>query len=48
MRQLQGSDLAIEALKRLLGRGGQPSGLLRTAWLFPRTLTAIREALRFC
>lgn len=45
MRHIEGSDMAIEALKRWLRRGGQPSELLRMARSFPRTLTAIREAL---
>jgi predicted transcriptional regulator of viral defense system len=45
MRHIEGSDMAIEALKRWLRRGGQPSELLGMARSFPRTLTAIREAL---
>jgi predicted transcriptional regulator of viral defense system len=45
MRHIEGGDLAIEALKRWLRRGGQPSELLRMARSFPRALTAIREAL---
>lgn len=45
MRHLEGADLANEALKRWLGRGGQPSKLLALARSFPRTQTALRETL---
>lgn len=45
MRHLEGGDLAVEALKRWLRRGGQPSQLLGVARSFPRALTAIRETL---
>jgi predicted transcriptional regulator of viral defense system len=45
MRHLEGGDLAIEALKRWLRRGGQPSELLRMARSFPRALPAIRWTL---
>jgi predicted transcriptional regulator of viral defense system len=45
MRYLEGGDLAIEALKRWLRRGGQPSELLGMARSFPRALTAIRGTL---
>lgn len=45
MRHIQGADLANEALKRWLRRGGQPSELLELARSFPRTLTALRETL---
>jgi len=45
MRHLDGSDLANEALKRWLRRGGQPSELLGMARSFPRTLTALRETM---
>jgi predicted transcriptional regulator of viral defense system len=45
MRHLDGSDLAIEALKRWLRRGGQPSELLGMARSFPRTLTVLRETM---
>ena len=45
MRHLEGTDLANEALKRWLRRGGQPSELLRMARSFPRSLTALRETL---
>lgn len=45
MRHLEGPDLANEALKRWLRRGGQPSELLGLARSFPRTQTALRETL---
>lgn len=45
MRHLEGGDLAIEALKRWLRAGGQPSELLAMARSFPRALTAIRGTL---
>ena len=45
LRHLDGPDLANEALKRWLRRGGQPSGLLAMAREFPRTLTRLRETL---
>lgn len=45
MRHLEGGDLAIEALKRWLRRGGQPSELLGMARSFPRALMAIRGTL---
>ena len=45
MRHLDGPDLANEALKRWLRRGGQPSELLDVARSFPRTQTALRETL---
>ena len=45
MRHLDGSDLANEAFKRWLRRGGQPSELLGMARSFPRTLAALRETL---
>lgn len=45
MRYLEGADLAHEALKRWLRRGGQPSELLALARSFPRTQTALRETL---
>ena len=45
MRHLDGSDLANEALKRWLRRGGRPSALLGMARSFPRVLTALRETL---
>jgi predicted transcriptional regulator of viral defense system len=45
MRHLEGGDLAIEALKRWLRRGGQPSELLAMTRSFPRALTAIRGTL---
>jgi len=45
LRHLDGADLANEALKRWLRRGGPPSRLLRMAQSFPRTLTALRETM---
>ncbi|TCC32187.1 type IV toxin-antitoxin system AbiEi family antitoxin domain-containing protein [Kribbella sindirgiensis] len=45
MRHLDGADLANEALKRWLRRGGQPSELLRVAKAFPRTITPLRQTL---
>lgn len=45
MRHLEGADLANEALKRWLRRGGAPSELLRMARLFPRAETVLRETL---
>jgi hypothetical protein len=45
LRHREGSDLAIEALKRWLRGGGQPSNLLMMARSFPRTATRIRETL---
>lgn len=45
MRQLEGPDLAVEALKRWLRRGGQPSELLALARSFPRAQTALRKTL---
>lgn len=45
MRHLEGPDLANEALKQWLRRGGQPSTLLAAAGSFPRTLTTLRQTL---
>lgn len=45
MRHLDGPDLAHESLKRWLRRGGQPSQLLLLARSFPRTQSALRQAL---
>jgi predicted transcriptional regulator of viral defense system len=45
LRHLDGSDLANEALKRWLRRGGQPSELLAMGRSFPRTLTTLRKTL---
>ncbi|WP_166347914.1 hypothetical protein [Phytoactinopolyspora limicola] len=45
MRHLEGADLANEALKRWLRKGGQPSTLLRTANAFPRAKTPLRQTL---
>jgi predicted transcriptional regulator of viral defense system len=41
----EGSDVAVEALKRWLRGGGQPSNLLAPARAFPRTATRIRQTL---
>ncbi|UPK73556.1 hypothetical protein MU582_14045 [Nocardioidaceae bacterium SCSIO 66511] len=45
MRHVDGADLAVEALKRWLRRGGQPSELLRVARSFPRVVGALRDTL---
>jgi len=45
LRHLEGADLANEALKRWLRRGGQPSELLRTSAAFPRARTLLRQTL---
>lgn len=45
LRHLDGADMANEALKRWLRRGGQPATLLRTAEAFPRALTPLRQTL---
>lgn len=45
MRHIEGADLANEALKRLLRRGGQPSELLALACSFPRAESALRGTL---
>lgn len=45
LRHLDGADMGNEALKRWLRRGGQPSELLAVARSFPRTQTALRQAL---
>jgi hypothetical protein len=45
LQHLEGSDLANEALKRWLRRGGQPSELLALAKAFPRTQAALRKTL---
>lgn len=45
MRHFEGADLANEALKRWLRRGGQPSELLGLARSFPRTQTVLRKTL---
>jgi predicted transcriptional regulator of viral defense system len=45
LRHLDGADLANEALKRWLRRGGQPSDLLRMAKAFPRALTPLRQTM---
>lgn len=43
MRHIEGADLANEALKQWLRRGGQPSELFHMARSFPRTQTVLRE-----
>jgi hypothetical protein len=45
MRHLEGADMANEALKRWLRRGGQPAELLQTAKAFPRALAPLRQTL---
>lgn len=45
LRHLDGADMANDALKRWLRRGGQPSELLRIAKAFPRTITPLRQTL---
>lgn len=45
MRHIDGPDLATEALKQWLRRGGQPSTLLNLARAFPRAQTPIRRTL---
>jgi hypothetical protein len=45
LRHLDGADMANEALKRWLRRGGQPSELLRMAKAFPRALTPLRQTM---
>lgn len=45
LRHLDGSDLANEALKRWLRRGGQPSTLLRLSSSLPRSMPALRRTL---
>lgn len=45
MRHVEGPDLANEALKQWLRRGGQPSELLAMARSFPRAQTPLRETL---
>lgn len=45
MRHIEGADLANEALKRWLRRGGQPSELLALARSFPRAQSALRATL---
>lgn len=45
LRHLDGPDLANEALRRWLRRGGQPAKLLALARSFPRALTTLRETL---
>lgn len=45
LAHLEGSDVAHQALRRWLRRGGQPASLLRVAGSFPRVLPALRLAL---
>ncbi len=45
MAHLTGADLANDALKRWLRKGGQPSTLLNMANSFPRSLRKIRKTL---
>lgn len=45
MRHLEGAELANEALKRWLRRGGQPSELLALARSFPRAQSALRTTM---
>jgi predicted transcriptional regulator of viral defense system len=45
LRHLDGADMANEALKRWLRRGGQPSEILRMAKAFPRALTPLRKTM---
>lgn len=45
LRHLDGADLANEALKRWLRRGGQPSELLRMAGHFPRAIKPLRQTM---
>lgn len=45
LRHLEGADLANEALKRWLRKGGQPSELLAMTRSFPRARTALRQTL---
>ena len=45
MRHIEGADMANEALKRWLRKGGQPSTLLQIAKSFPRALTPLRQTL---
>lgn len=45
LRHLGSHDMANEALKRWLRRGGQPSILLEMAHAFPHAQPAIRQTL---
>ena len=45
LRGALGPDLAYEALRRWLRRGGQPVELLRVAKSFPRAISPLRQAL---
>lgn len=45
LSMIVGSDVAHEALRHWVRKGGQPAELLRTAAHFPRTLSRLRSAL---
>lgn len=45
LRHTEGSEMANEALRRWLRRGGQPTQLLRMAQSFPKATPALRNAL---
>ncbi|MGB7980799.1 MAG: hypothetical protein WCF36_08410 [Candidatus Nanopelagicales bacterium] len=45
MRHLEGADMAIEAVKRWLRGGGQPSALLAMASAFPQAQGPLRRTL---
>jgi predicted transcriptional regulator of viral defense system len=45
LSMIVGSDVAYEALRRWVRKGGQPAELLRTAAHFPRTLSRLRSTL---
>jgi hypothetical protein len=45
MRHLEGADMAIEAVKRWLRGGGQPSALLAMAAAFPQAQVPLRQTL---
>lgn len=45
MRHLEGADMAIEAVKRWLRGGGQPSVLLAMAGAFPQAQGPLRQTL---
>ncbi|MDR0959140.1 MAG: hypothetical protein LBM23_02105 [Propionibacteriaceae bacterium] len=45
LRHREGSDIALEALKRWLRAGGQPSSLLVMAGSFPQVLPVLRSTL---
>jgi predicted transcriptional regulator of viral defense system len=45
LRQYEGDEVAVEALKRWLRQGGHPSDLLVIAESFPRVVTPLRKLL---